>query len=156
MSSTSDWPASLPGPSARTFTFPYPVSPQAVGGIHPVQPHRAIHRYEVPVFDRPGRKVAAEYEPDPDELRTRCQQQGGKESAVDWVSELFVDEVTVDPLLRPLTMPEVHTMSLRLPGFGRRKGMMVSSRESTRGSSVVSVQMKRGCTGRTRKTLCHI
>jgi len=122
MSSTSDWPASLPGPSARTFTFPYPVSPQAVGGIHPVQPHRAIHRYEVPAFDRPGRKVAAEYEPDPDELRTRCQQQGGKESAVNWVSDLFVDEVTVDPLLRPLTMPEVHTMSLRLPGFKPAQG----------------------------------
>jgi len=116
-------PASLPGPSAHAFTLPDPVSPRAVGATHTAQPkHRASHRYEVSVFDRPGKKVAAGYEPDPDELRTRCQQQGGKEFAVTWVGELFASEVTVGPLLRPLTIPEVHDMSLRLPGFKPAQG----------------------------------
>ena len=89
-------PASLPGPSAHTFTVPDPVFPRAVGAIHTVRPnHRACHRYKGSVFDRPGKKVAAGYEPDPDELRTRCQQQGGRNAAVAWVSKIFVDRVTV-------------------------------------------------------------
>jgi len=112
--------ASLPGPSAA---FPDPLSPRAVGAIYTVQPkHRASHRYEGSVFDRPGKKVAAGYEPDPDELRTRCQQQGGKDFAVAWVSEIFVNGVTVDALLRLLTMVEVNALSLRLPGFNPAQG----------------------------------
>jgi len=74
------------------------------------------------VFDRPGKKAAAEYKPDPDELRTRCRQQGGKDFAVAWSSEIFVDGVTVDGLSRPLTMLEVYAMSLRLPGFKPAQG----------------------------------
>jgi len=115
--------ASLPDPSPHTFAFPDPMSPRAVGAIHPGRPNqRAIHRYEGSIFDRPGRKVAAGYEPNPDSLLARCQQQGGKEFAVTWVRKLFMDGVTVDPLLRPLTMPEVHDMSLRLPGFKPAQG----------------------------------
>jgi len=114
---------SLPGPSAHTFTFPDPVSPRAVDAIHTARPnHRASYRYGGPVFDRPGKKAAAEYEPDPDELRTRCQQQGGKDFAVAWVSKVFVDRVTVDALLRLLNMVEVDAMSLRLPGFNPAQG----------------------------------
>jgi len=116
-------PASLPGPSTHTFTVPDPVFPQAVGAIHTVRlNHRAGHRYKGSVFDRPGKKVAAGYEPDPDELRTRCQQQGGKDFAVAWVSKIFVGRVTVDALLRPLTMLEVGAMSVRLPGFKPAQG----------------------------------
>jgi len=116
-------PVSLPGPSAHTLTFPDPASPRAVGAIHTVPPIRqANHRYEGSVFDRPGKKVAAGYEQDPDELRTRCQQQGGKDFAVAWVSEIFVNGVTVNALLRPLTTLEVGAMSLRLPGFNPAQG----------------------------------
>ena len=116
-------PASLASPSAHPFTFPGPVSPQAVGAIRTARPnHRASHRYEESVFDRPGKKAAAEYEPDSAELRTRCRQRGGKDFAVAWVSEVFVDGVTVDALVRPLTMPEVDAMSLRLPGFKPAQG----------------------------------
>ena len=74
------------------------------------------------MFDRPGKKAAAEHEPDPVQLRTRCQQRGGKDFAVAWVSEIFVDGVTVDALVRPLTMLEVDVMSLRLPGFKPAQG----------------------------------
>jgi len=111
-------PASLPGPSAHIFTVPDPVFPRAVGAIHTARPkNRAGHRCKGSVFDRPGKKVAAGYEPDPDELRTRCQQQGGKGFAVAWVSNIFVDRVAVDALLRRLTMLEAGAMSVRLPGF---------------------------------------
>jgi hypothetical protein len=116
-------PPSLPGPSAHTFTFPDPKSPRAVGAMHIVRPnHRASHRSEGSVFDRPGRKAAAEYEPDPDELRRRCRQRGGKDFAVAWLSEIFVDGVTVGALRRPLTMLEVDAMSLRHPGFNPSQG----------------------------------
>jgi len=113
-------PASLPGPFAHDFTIPDPVFPRA---IHTVQRnHQGGHRNKESVFDRPGKKVAAGYEPDPDEQRIRCQQQGGKNFAVAWVSRIFVDGVTVDALLRFLTMLEVDAMSLRLPGFKPAQG----------------------------------
>jgi len=116
-------PASLPSLSAHTSTFPDPVAPRPIGAIHTVRPnHRTGHRYKGSVFDRPGKKVAAGYEPDPDELRTRCQQQGGKGFAVAWVSNVFVDRVAVDALLRRLTMLEAGAMSSRLPGFKPAQG----------------------------------
>jgi len=74
------------------------------------------------VFDRPGKKTAAEYEPDLDELRIRCRQRGGKDFAVAWLSEVFVDGVTVGALSRSLTMLEVEAMSLRLPCFKPAQG----------------------------------
>jgi hypothetical protein len=116
-------PASLPSSSAHTFTFPDPRPSRAVGAIHPVRSnHRASRRYKGPVFDRPGRKAAAEYEPDLDELRRRCRQRGGEDFAVAWLSEVFVDGVTVGALVRLLTMLEVDAMSLRHPGFNPAQG----------------------------------
>ena len=113
-------PASLPSSSGHSSTF---VSPRAVGPIRTVRPnHRASHRYEGSVFDRPGKKAAAKYEPDPHELQKRCRQQGGKNFAVAWLSEIFVDGVTVGALVRPLTMLEVDIMVLRLPGFTPAQG----------------------------------
>jgi hypothetical protein len=116
-------PASLPGSPAHTFTFPDLGSPRAVGTIRTIRSnHRTSHRYGGSVFDRPGRKAAAEFEPDPNELRNHCRQRGGKDLAVAWLSEIFVDGVTVGALRRPLTMLEVDTMSLRLPGFNPAQG----------------------------------
>ena len=116
-------PASLPSPSTHPSTFPGSLSPRAVGPIRTMRPNRrASHRYERSVYDRPGKKAAAEHEPDPEELRKRCWQQGGKEFAVTWLSEGFVDGVTVDALRRPLTMLEVGAMTLRLPGFKPAQG----------------------------------
>jgi len=107
----------------HTVTFPDLVSPRAVGAIHTARPnHRASYRNKGSVFDRPGKKMAAEYEPDPDALRTRCRQQGGNDFAVTWLSKIFVGVVTVDALLRPLTMLEVDAMRLRLPGFKPAQG----------------------------------
>jgi hypothetical protein len=116
-------PASLPGSSAHTFTFPDLGSPRAVGAIRTIRSnHRTSHRYGGPVFGRPGRKAAAECGPDPDELRKRCRQQGGKDFALAWLSKIFVDGVTVNALMRPLAMLEVDAMSLRLPGFNPAQG----------------------------------
>ncbi len=113
-------PASLPSSSAHTSTS---VSPQAVGAIRTAQPnHRESHRYEGSVFDRPGKKPAAEYEPDPDTLRNRCRQRGVKDFAIAWLSEVFVDGVTVGAVMRYLTMLEVDAMILRLPGFKPAQG----------------------------------
>jgi len=113
MSSTSDWPAPLPDPPETVF-------PRAVSATHAF--HRASHRYEGSVFDRPGKKVAAGYEPDPNALQIRCQEQGGKDFAIAWVGKLFAHGVTVAGLLRFLTAPEVEAMSLRVPGFKPAQG----------------------------------
>jgi len=116
-------PASVPGPSAHTDTFPDPVSPRAVGAIRTVRSnHRASHRYDHTVFDRPGKKAPAEYEPDPDELQKRCRQRGGKDYAVAWIGTLFVDIVTVAALVRPLTMLEEGAIIQRLPRFKPAQG----------------------------------
>lgn len=110
-------------PPARPCTFPDPVSLRAVGVTRTMRPsHRASHRYEESAFDRPGKKAAAENEPDPGKLQTLCQQRGGKDFAVAWITEIFVDGVTVDALMRPLTMLEVDVMSSRLPGFKPAQG----------------------------------
>ena len=119
----SHTPASLPSSSSHPPTLPTPVSPRAVGPIRTVRPnHRTSHRYERSVFHRPGKNAAAEHEPDPKKLRKRCRQRGGKDFAVTWLSEIFVDGVTVDALLRPLTVLEVDAMTLRLPGFEPTRG----------------------------------
>ena len=116
-------PAPLPSSSTHPSAFPSPVSPTAVGAIRTARPnHRASHRYERSMFDRPGKKAAAEYEHDPENLRKRCRQPGVKDFAVAWLSEIFVDGVTVGALMRYLTMLEVNAMSLRLPGFKPAQG----------------------------------
>jgi hypothetical protein len=74
------------------------------------------------VFDRPGRKPAANYEPDPRKLQQRCRDRGGRDSAVAWINEIFVDGVSVDALLRPLTMSEVDVVGARRPGFTPAQG----------------------------------
>ena len=116
-------PASLPSSSTNPPTFPDPVSARAVGPIRTVRPnHRASHRYEGSVFDRPGKKAAAEHEPDPNELQKRCRQRGGKDFAVTWLSEIFVNGSTVAALVRPLTVLEVDAMISRHPGFKPAQG----------------------------------
>ena len=116
-------PASLPNSSTHPSTFPGSLSPRPVGPIRTVRPnHRASHRYERSVFDRPGKKAVAEYEPDPEELRKRCRQRGGKDFAVAWLSKIFADGVTVGALIRLLTMLEVDAMILRHPGFKPTQG----------------------------------
>ena len=116
-------PAALLDPPAQPCTFPDPTSSRAVGVTRTTRPsRRASHRYEESAFDRPGKKVAAENEPDPGKLRSLCQQRGGKDFAVAWITEIFVDGVAVDALMRPLTILEVDAMSLRLPGFKPAQG----------------------------------
>ena len=113
-------PASPPSSSAHTSDF---LGPAAVGAVCTVQPsRRASHRYEGSVFDRPGKKVAAEYEPDPDTLWRLCRQRRGKDFAIAWLGEIFVGGVTVGALMRPLTMLEVDAMLLRRPGFKPAQG----------------------------------
>ena len=114
---------SLLDPPAQPLILPDPASLRAVG-VRRTMPsnRRASHRYEGSVFDRPGKKAAAENEPDPDKLQMRCRQRGGKDFAIAWISKIFVDGVTVDGLMRPLTMLEVDAMSSRLPGFKPTQG----------------------------------
>jgi hypothetical protein len=62
------------------------------------------------VYDRPGKKPGAEYEPDPIRLRTLCQLRGGTAFACRWITAVFEYGVTVEALVRPLELTEIEGM----------------------------------------------
>ena len=59
------------------------------------------------VFDRPGRKPAAEYESDPLKLRASCQGRGGTDFACEWILIVFKDLVALVALTRCLKLTEI-------------------------------------------------
>jgi hypothetical protein len=59
------------------------------------------------VYDRPGRRPAAQYEPDPVKLQASCRLHGGTDFACQWVVKVFKYGVTLDALVRPLTLMEI-------------------------------------------------
>ena len=93
---------------------------------------QVIRKQQTPkrrVYDRPGRKPAAEYEPDPLKLQTSCQLHGGTDYACQWISTVFKDGVTLEALVRPLNPTEIEHMnfvggfepSLAYDGFLQKK-----------------------------------
>ena len=63
------------------------------------------------VYDRPGKKRAAEYEPDPRKLQVSCERRGGTDFACQWIPTAFKDGVTLEALLRPLELTEIASIS---------------------------------------------
>ena len=85
-------------------------------GIARQQPRIAHDRQKSfrKVYDRPGKKLAAEYEPDPIKLEALCQLRGGTEFACQWVLRVFEGGVTLGALLRRLKLTEIESM--QFPG----------------------------------------
>ena len=72
---------------------------------------RVTHTRQRPkLYDRPGRKPAAEYEPDPVKLQASCELSGGTNFACQWISTVFKDGVTQEALLRRLKLTEIKGM----------------------------------------------
>ena len=65
------------------------------------------------VYDQPGKKPAAEYEPDPITLEALCRARGGMESACQWIPRVFEGGVTLEALLRRLKLTEIESMDFR-------------------------------------------
>jgi len=65
------------------------------------------------VYDQPGKKPAAEYEPDPSKLEVLCRVRGGTESACQWIPTVFEGGVTLRALLRRLKLTEIESMNFR-------------------------------------------
>ena len=65
------------------------------------------------VYDQPGKKPAAEYEPDPIKLEALCRVRGGTDSACQWIPRVFKDGVTLGALLRRLKLTEIESMNLQ-------------------------------------------
>ena len=63
------------------------------------------------VYYRPGKKSAAEYEPDPVKLRASWQRRGGTDFACQWILTVFRDGVTLDALIRRLKLTEIEGMN---------------------------------------------
>jgi len=81
-------------------------------GVARHQPHivRGRQRSIRKVHDRPGRRPAAEYEPDPIKLEVLCRLRGGTEYACQWIPRVFRGGVTLGALLRRLELTEVESM----------------------------------------------
>ncbi len=61
-------------------------------------------------YDRPGRKPAAPFQPDPLILEESCRRARGSTFAVDWVISTFKHGVTTEALLRVLDRKEIDEM----------------------------------------------
>jgi len=75
---------------------------------------RVQQRSKCKVYDRPGKKPAEEYEPDPLRLQATCRRRGGTDFACRWISTIFKDGVTLEALVRPLKLTEIERM--KFPG----------------------------------------
>ena len=63
------------------------------------------------VYDSPGKKPGAEYEPDPIKLQASCQLLGGAEFACQWVLTAFKGGVTLGALIRRLKLTEIQCIN---------------------------------------------
>jgi len=65
------------------------------------------------VYYQPGKKPAAEYEPDPLRLETLCRLRGGTEFACQWIPRAFKGGVTLEALVRRLKHTEIKNMKFQ-------------------------------------------
>ena len=63
------------------------------------------------MFDKPGRKPAAEYESDSIKLRALCQRRGGTDFACEWILIAFKEGVTLGALTRRLKLTEIEAVN---------------------------------------------
>lgn len=90
-------------------------------GHQPAQSRRSVHyqsqisracqRQNQRVYDRPGKKPAAKYEPDPIKLQASCYLLGGTDYACQWITTIFNNLVTLRALVRPLELTEIASMN---------------------------------------------
>jgi len=80
-------------------------------GVVRHQPRITHERRARRVYDQPGKKPAAEYEPDPGELQVSCRLRGGTNFACQWIPTVFNDGVTLNALVRRLTLTEIEHMN---------------------------------------------
>ena len=78
---------------------------------HQPQVVRAQERSRRRVHDQPGKKPAAEYEPDPIKLQASCRRRGGTDFACTWILTVFKDGVSLDALVRRLKPTEIESMT---------------------------------------------
>jgi hypothetical protein len=88
-------------------------------GMSPAVPSQPRLPHDTPVpegrsYDRPGKKPAAPFQPDPLTLEEFCRRAGGSAFAVDWIISTFKYGVTTDALLRVLGRKEINEM--KFPG----------------------------------------
>jgi hypothetical protein len=72
---------------------------------------RTRQRSNPRLYDRPGKKPAAEYEPDPLKAQASCRRRGGADFACQWITTIFNNPVTLDALVRPLELAEIESMN---------------------------------------------
>ena len=101
------------------FNAPFQtICPPATSRAVPSQP-RLPHYTPVPKdrsYDRPGKKPAATFQPDPLKLEEYCRQAGGSAYAVDWIIPTFMHGVNKEALLCFLKRKEIDEMDF-LGGF---------------------------------------
>ena len=68
--------------------------------------HQALQR----VYDKPGKKPAAPYEPDLPRLQELSRQRGGQDFAIAWIPKAFKKGVTTNALSRTLSEDEINAV----------------------------------------------
>ena len=69
--------------------------------------HRALQR----LYDKPGKKPAAPYEPDLPRLQELSRQRGGQNFAIAWIPKAFKKGVTTNALSRTLSEDEINSVN---------------------------------------------
>ena len=89
------------------------IRPPAASQAALSQPHlpRGTPVAEEKSYDRPRKKPAAPFEPDPLKLEESCRQDGGSAFAVDWIISTFKYGITSEALLRVLKRKAINEMN---------------------------------------------
>jgi len=103
---------SVPLPSPANHAMPRRAQPH---GVVRHQPHIVSERRRSSkrAYYRPGRKPAAEHQPDPIELEALCRVRGGAEFACQWIPIAFKGGVTLKSLLRRPKLTEIESMNFQ-------------------------------------------
>jgi len=87
-----------------------PASKTSQSGTQPTPNRSPRQKWARRVYDRPGKKPTAEYEPDPLKLQVSGEQRGGTDFACQWIRIIFKDNVTLGALFRRLKLTEIERM----------------------------------------------
>jgi hypothetical protein len=81
-----------------------------MGPVKQQSPSRKRRQALQRVYDKPGIKPAAPYEPDLPRLQVLSRQRGGQRFAIAWIPKAFTKGVTTDALSRTLSEDEINAV----------------------------------------------
>ena len=98
-------------PTSHIDTDWMPSCQEAPAGLNRQQSSSPKRRQTLQrVYDRPGKKLAAPYEPGLPRLQELSRQRGGQDFAIAWIPKVFKKGVTINALSRTLSEDEINAV----------------------------------------------